>query len=329
MIGDTIARYQYAGADVARDSSAGVDIPYLRGLGTDETLGQERSLAYMIDGRRSTIGLADAGGGLAQTFAYEPFGHASTDGDPDRVRYQFTGRERDTDWLYYYRARYYAPRLARFLQPDPLGRAGGGNPYVYAANNPLSFVDPSGLRTYAAHGCCQNAKSRKEWSDFATGLENWDPDVRVFRWSSSIFFDIFPSAKTPSDALVDQIVRDLEARPLEPGEKLNVIGHSAGGIIANNAANTLRARGIPVDNLIMMGTPLFPGTINSPMPTDVPITNFDDRYDILSTTKYGPNVTNVTTTNQTEAGTFDALTSHTGYMTNPIVLNKIRSLISR
>jgi len=327
VIGDTIARYQYAGADVGRDSSAGVDIPYLRGLGTDETLGQERSLAYMIDGRRSTIGLADAGGGLAQTFAYEPFGRASTDGDPDRVRYQFTGRERDTDWLYYYRARYYAPRLARFLQPDPLGRAGGGNPYVYAANNPLSFVDPSGLRTYVIHGCCQSAQSAADLATFSRALEGGDPDVRTFYWSSNIFFDVFPSTKTPSRTLFDDIVRDLEARPLAPGEKLNLVGHSAGGIIANNVANTLRARGIPVDNLIMMGTPLFPGTINAAMPTDVPITNFDGRYDPLSTSKHGPNVTEVPVISAAPDGTFDALTAHTGYMENPVVVNTIKRLI--
>jgi RHS repeat-associated protein len=245
------------------------------------------------------------------------------------VRYQFTGRERDADWLYYYRARYYSPRLARFLQPDPIGRAGGVNPYAYAGNNPLLFVDPSGLRTYTVHGCCQNPGSRGDWWDFSRQLGDADPDVHVFTWSSSIFFDVFPSTKTASEALVDQILRDLADRPLAPGEKLNIIGHSAGGIIANNAANTLRARGIPVDNLIMMGTPLFPGTINASMPSDVPITNFHDGFDPLSTTKQGPNVTNIPVTSQNAAGTFDALTAHTGYATNDIVINTIKGLIAK
>ena len=65
---------------------------------------------------RSTIGLVDDAGDVAQTFAYEPFGRADTSGSAERVRYQFTGRERDADWLYYYRARYYNPRLSRFLE---------------------------------------------------------------------------------------------------------------------------------------------------------------------------------------------------------------------
>src|SRR5205823_2676711 len=87
---------------------------------------------------------------------------------------------------------------------------------------------------------------------------------------------VVPSTKAASDALVDQIIRDLEGQPLTPGEKLSLVGHSAGGIIVNNVANAMRARGIPVGNLIMIGTPLFPGSLNAAMPSDVPITNVDD-----------------------------------------------------
>ena len=326
---DDVSAYQYAGGDVIRESRHGLDVAYLRGLGADETLGQEQSLTYLIDGTRSTIGLVDGSGNLVQTFAYEPFGVAETSGPPDRVRYQFTGRERDADWLYYYRARYYNPRLMRFLQPDPLGRAGGANVYAYAANNPLSFIDPSGLRTYVAHGCCQNAESRRQWGTFTETLQSADPDVQFFSWSSSVFFDVIPTTKQPSDALLDQILRDLDSKPLSPGEKLNLVGHSAGGIIVNNVANGLRARGIPVDNLIMLGTPLFPGTINAAMPSDVPITNFDDRFDPLSTTKHGPNVTNVPVINRRMDRGFDALTSHSGYITNQAVISTIQNIIAR
>ncbi len=41
-------------------------------------------------------------------------------------------------------ARYYDPEIGRFLQRDPIGIAGGLNTYVYAFNNPIAYVDPSG-----------------------------------------------------------------------------------------------------------------------------------------------------------------------------------------
>jgi hypothetical protein len=50
------------------------------------------------------------------------------------------------------RARWYDPHLGRFLSEDPIGLAGGINPYVYANNNPNNLRDPSGL--FAASGGC-------------------------------------------------------------------------------------------------------------------------------------------------------------------------------
>ncbi len=65
----------------------------------------------------------------------------------------FAGKERDAEsGLDYFGARYYGSSMGRFMSPDPSGLyyADPTNPqslnlYSYALNNPLKFVDPTGL----------------------------------------------------------------------------------------------------------------------------------------------------------------------------------------
>jgi hypothetical protein len=45
----------------------------------------------------------------------------------------------------YYRARYYDPKLGRFISEDPIGFEAGENFYAYVANNPVLWIDPEGL----------------------------------------------------------------------------------------------------------------------------------------------------------------------------------------
>jgi len=62
-------------------------------------------------------------------------------------RLLFTARDYDaTTTLYHYRYRYYSPTVGRFLQPDPIGLAGGDlNLYRYVYNNPVNASDLFGL----------------------------------------------------------------------------------------------------------------------------------------------------------------------------------------
>lgn len=59
----------------------------------------------------------------------------------------FPGQSRTTADLYYNRYRDYDPTTGRYIQADPIGLAGDSNPYLYAEANPLSNIDPDGLRT--------------------------------------------------------------------------------------------------------------------------------------------------------------------------------------
>jgi RHS repeat-associated protein len=58
----------------------------------------------------------------------------------------FTGREWDSALqLYYYRARFYAPQLGRFVSRDPIGYTSGLHYYAYVGDGPIRSVDPLGL----------------------------------------------------------------------------------------------------------------------------------------------------------------------------------------
>ena len=55
----------------------------------------------------------------------------------------YTGKKRDPEsGLYYFNQRYYDPTIGRFMTEDPAEQA--LNPYLYAGNNPLMYVDPDG-----------------------------------------------------------------------------------------------------------------------------------------------------------------------------------------
>ena len=93
----------------------------------------------------SNIVLTDDNQNVLVRYEYDVFGAIRAEtGTSDNTR-KFTGKEFDADCnLYYYAARYYDPYIGRFTQRDPVGQ--GVNWYAYTANNPLRFVDPTGLR---------------------------------------------------------------------------------------------------------------------------------------------------------------------------------------
>ncbi|MDL2355715.1 MAG: DUF6531 domain-containing protein [Pseudomonadota bacterium] len=57
--------------------------------------------------------------------------------------------DEETQLHYNYR-RYLLPASGRYLSADPSGLAGGGNPYVFADNNPVNRLDPLGLQSKPA-----------------------------------------------------------------------------------------------------------------------------------------------------------------------------------
>ena len=141
-------RFTYDGEDVLLDNANGTQTKYLNGPGIDNKLSVRAGSAvsyFLADHLGSTNGLADATGSLTAQTGYDAFGNATNAAFP--TRYQFTGREFDSfTGLQFSRARFYDPRLGRFISEDPIGFAGGDiNLYGYVRNRPLTFTDSLGL----------------------------------------------------------------------------------------------------------------------------------------------------------------------------------------
>lgn len=100
---------------------------------------------YLKDVNQNVLGLLNESGTLVNTYKYSPFGETTSVREGVANRFRFASGEQDRIGLYYFRARHYEPEFMRFLSQDPIGLAGGINPYVYAGNNPVDFRDPTGL----------------------------------------------------------------------------------------------------------------------------------------------------------------------------------------
>ncbi|MBI4002362.1 MAG: hypothetical protein HY348_11335, partial [Nitrospira defluvii] len=183
-INGVVSQFAYDGNDIVAEIGGGaVGANYLRSLNIDEPFVRQTSGGnehYHTDALGSSLALSDTTGGSVATYGYEPFGKTTMTGASSNP-FQYTGRENDGTELYYYRARYYAPRSQRLITNDPLdlselflikqsvsqevgltgestveqedalllysnilSRPGLQHPYLYALNAPINYTDPTG-----------------------------------------------------------------------------------------------------------------------------------------------------------------------------------------
>jgi RHS repeat-associated protein len=161
--------YVYDGEDILREDFSSVieesgllDPPphrYVHGPGIDEPLavmhGTGAHWYYHADGLGSIVTTTDNSGGTVFSRHYDAWGGLGATGSRGEG-YAYTGREWDPETeLYYYRARYYDPKIGRFISEDPLPlqsrRISELNAYGYVANNPVNLTDPFGLESGAEY----------------------------------------------------------------------------------------------------------------------------------------------------------------------------------
>ena len=91
-------------------------------------------------------------GNLLFSYTYDPNGRRvrSLNSGTGTEKYTFTGQFIEAEiGLYYFGARWYDASLGRFISEDPIKgsmtSSQSQNPYVYCMNNPLRYVDPTGM----------------------------------------------------------------------------------------------------------------------------------------------------------------------------------------
>jgi RHS repeat-associated protein len=145
--------YTYDGQDVVYEAGNEDPVVYQNGFGIDNKLKRNngRELYFQEDHLGSTVALTSNLGVANNSTDYDSFGNKTEATFPNG--YEFTGREYENfTGLMYYRARWYDPKLGRFISEDPIGFAGGDvNLYGYVRNNPVNSIDPLGTEVFAVY----------------------------------------------------------------------------------------------------------------------------------------------------------------------------------
>jgi RHS repeat-associated protein len=109
---------------------------------------------YHTDRLDSTRLVTDENKEIVFAARYTPFGKAHSKEGAES--YLFSGKEESSSGLYYYGARYYDPDVGRFITRDPvkgtIKTPQSFNQYAYCLNNPLTYVDPWGEKTFHKEG---------------------------------------------------------------------------------------------------------------------------------------------------------------------------------
>jgi RHS repeat-associated protein len=133
----------------------------------------------------------DSAGTLSASTAYDAWGEPATSGGlSSQTPFGFAGGYTDGTGLTYFLYRYYDAYTGQFFTVDPISDR-TGSPYLYASDDPINDVDPSGL--------CGQRRSNNPFPPLGGGRSVGVFSVEAISSETSILAKAFASAsgKTP------------------------------------------------------------------------------------------------------------------------------------
>ncbi|MCP4541745.1 MAG: hypothetical protein GY832_31825 [Chloroflexi bacterium] len=239
--GDQLVQYIFADEGRTAEVSAPFDTTRLiRGFGGEITsvfLPQIEKAWYLADHLGGTNFLLDENGQATSEVAYYPYGLTRYDSNANGVLYRFTGKELDETNLYYYEARYYAPKVGLFLSVDPLyvenQKVKLEKPsilqlYAYVDNNPIKLIDPTGKQSLPSSAMgAEGAGNLADSTEIAHKKESIESAT-----SSAVDFVKQSANEAASNVTYSQVFGALGNAIDDPKNTLEGLNHARKAIVA-------------------------------------------------------------------------------------------------
>ena len=162
---------------------------------------------YVYNAHGDILSLVNEAGTPVNTYQYDPWGVilSETETVENPIKYAGEYYDEETGFIYL-RQRYYDPQVGRFISEDTV--KDGQNWYLYTNNNPIMYIDPTGLDALAVPGGIVEG--------FFTGSFELSPAgilIPIFIW----IFKPLEAGETEEDlAELKKSARPIGPQPPEP-----------------------------------------------------------------------------------------------------------------